>query len=159
MQEIAIPDVGQMAPEFRLKGPGGQFVTLSEHRGRKNVVLVFYPLAFSPVCSHQLPLIQNELEAFRRLDAEVLGISVDSHYANTAFARELGVGFPLLSDFDHQASLAYGVMNHAKRYSRRAVFLVDKQGHIVYRDESPVGGGIEQIPRVDSILDALSKLA
>jgi len=159
MQEVAVPEIGQVAPDFRLKGPGGQFVTLSEHRGRRNVVLVFYPLAFSPVCSHQLPLIQRELEAFRRLEAEVLGISVDSHYANTAFARELGVTFPLLSDFEHQASLAYGVFQPERLYSRRAVFVIDKRGHIVYRDQSPVGGGIDQIPRVDSLLEALSKLA
>ena len=159
MQEVAVPDVGQVAPDFRLKGPGGQFVTLSEHLGRKHVVLVFYPLAFSPVCSHQLPMIQKQLEAFRRLDAEVLGISVDSHYANTAFARELGVTFPLLSDFQREAALAYGVLNHEKQYSRRVVFVVDKHGRIAYRDESPVGGGIDQIPRVDAILEALTKLA
>src|SRR5262245_19549806 len=159
MEVVASPRVGQTAPEFALKGPGGQVIRLSDYVGDRNVVLVFYPLAFSPVCSHQLPLIQKELERFRRLDAEVLGISVDSHYANTAFARELGVTFPLLSDFRHQASLAYGVLNPETLYSRRAVFVIDKQGRIVHVDESPVGSGIDQIPRVDAMLEALSKMA
>src|SRR3989442_3460368 len=105
MQATVSPEIGQVAPDFRLKGPGGQFVTLSEYRGTKNVLLVFYPLAFSPVCSHQLPMIQEELHRLRALGAEVLGISVDSHYANEAFARHLVLTFPLLSDFHRRTSV------------------------------------------------------
>src|SRR5437867_4101472 len=106
MQATTILDVGQAAPELRLKGPGGQFISLSEYRGSKNVVLVFYPLAFSPVCSHQLPEIQKVLPEFEQLNAVVLGISVDSHYANEAYGRHLGLSFPLLSDFKREASTA-----------------------------------------------------
>jgi len=159
MEAVASPEVGQIAPEFTLKGPGGQAIRLSDYRGRKHVVLVFYPLAFSPVCTHQLPLLQKEMETFRRLDAEVLGISVDSHYTNTAYAQALGLSFPLLSDFHHAASRAYGVFNPDKWYSRRVVFVIDKLGSIVHKDATPPGGGVDQIPRVDSIVDALSKLA
>ena len=66
-------EVGHEAPDFRLKGPGGAFVTLSEYRGQKHVVLVFYPLAFSPVCAHQLPTLQRDLRRLEDLDAVVLG--------------------------------------------------------------------------------------
>lgn len=148
-------EVGALAPDFRLKGPGGQFVTLSEYRGRKNVVLVFFPLAFSPVCSHQLPTIQERLARFRDLGAEVIGISVDSHFANEAYARELGLGFPLLSDFRHVASQAYGVFLPDYHYSARALFVVDRLGRIAYRDVSPTP---DDIPSNDAVLSALEGL-
>src|SRR5437867_3485500 len=110
MQTTATLEIGQQAPDFKLKGPGGALVSLSEQRGKKNVVLVFYPLAFSPVCSHQLPDIQKQSSKFEGLDAVLYGISVDSHFANQAFARHLGVDFPLLSDFKREISAAYGVL-------------------------------------------------
>src|SRR5438128_1116536 len=93
-----IPAPGQVAPDFKIKGPGGAFYTLSEHKGESPVVLVFYPLAFSSVCSHQLPEIQKHIGEFETAGAVVYGISVDSHHSNTAFARSLGITFPLLSD-------------------------------------------------------------
>ena len=148
-------EVGQEAPEFKLKGQGGQFVTLSEYRGKKNVVLVFYPLAFSPVCSHQLPAIQKEIARFEDLDATVLGISVDSHYSNTAFTERLRLSFQLLSDFKREASVAYGVLLAEAGHSGRAIFVVDKQGKIAYKDVSPVLG---DIPSTEHVLAALGAL-
>lgn len=158
MEAIAAPDVGQTAPDFKLKGPGGQWVTLSEFRGRKPVVLVFYPLAFSPMCSHQLPLIQKELPRFQALQAEVLGISVDSHYANEAFAKHLRLSFPLLSDFRRLASMAYGVLNADTLCSGRAVFVVDRLGVIAYKDLSPAPGDPSKIPDPERVLSALERL-
>ena len=158
MQPMAVLDVGQEAPEFKLKGPGGQFVTLSEYRGRKNVVLVFFPLAFSPVCSHQLPAIERDLHRFRALDAEVLGISVDSHYANEAFARQLRVSFPLLSDFRREAMTAYGVLMPESLYSARAVFVVDRQGRIAYQEVASSAGDLNQIPKTEKLLQVLEGL-
>jgi peroxiredoxin len=155
MQALASIEVGQMAPDFKLKGPGGQFVTLSEYRGKKNVVLVFYPLAFSPVCSHQLPTIQKELDRFRALNAEVLGISVDSHYANEAFARHLVLTFPLLGDFFREASAAYGVLMSERGYSGRALFVIDKQGKVAYKDVAPT---TREIPSNERLLEALEPL-
>jgi len=154
----AVPEIGQMAPEFRLKGPGGQFFTLTEYRGRKNVVLAFFPLAFSPVCSHQLPALEKQMSRFRNLDAEVLGISVDSHFANDAFAKHLGLSFPLLSDFEREASAAYGVLVADKGHSGRALFAVDRQGRIVHRDVSPAPGDPAQIPDHEKVLRALESL-
>ena len=158
MQATATPEVSQAAPDFKLKGPGGQFLSLSEFRGYKNVVLVFYPLAFSPVCSHQLPMVQTELARFQALDAEVLGISVDSHFANEAFARHLGLSFPLLSDFRREMSAAYGVLNPDTLYSGRAVFLIDRQGAIVSKDVSAAPGDPSQIPSLERVLAALEQL-
>jgi peroxiredoxin len=156
MSALTPPAVGQPAPDFQLRGPGGQPVTLSEFRGRKNVVLVFYPLAFSPVCSHQLPEVQQQLARFEALGAVVMGISVDSHWANTAFARSLGLAFPLLSDFKRTASADYGVLIPETLYSGRAVFVIDRSGRVAYSDVSPDPG---QIPDPERVLAALQALA
>ena len=155
MQVNAPPEAGQAAPDFKLKGPGGQPFTLSEYRGSKNVLLVFYPLAFSPVCAHQLPEIQKEIVRFRELDTEVLGVSVDSWYANQEFARKLNLSFPLLSDFDHAACAAYGVLMAEKRYSGRALFGVDKQGRIVWREIAPTPAEIPSTAEALAALEAL----
>src|SRR5437773_1948936 len=138
--------VGQLAPEFRLEGPGGQWISLSDYRGNQIVVLVFYPLAFSPLCSHQLPDFQKHLNEFRELDAVVFGISVDSHYANEAFARSLKLEFPLLSDFKRQAMSAYGVLQSELGYSGRAVFAIGKDGRLIYTDVSANPGDPAQVP-------------
>ncbi len=156
MQASALPEPGQEAPEFRLKGPGGQPFTLSEYRGSKNVLLVFFPLAFSPVCSHQLPEIQREIARFRALDTEVLGISVDSWYANQEFARKLNLSFPLLSDFQREACDAYGVLIPHRGYSGRALFVVDKQGRVAWREIAPTPA---EIPSTANALAALEGLA
>lgn len=148
-------EIGQPAPIFRLKGPGGAFVSLSDYLGHRNVVLVFFPLAFSPVCSHQLPEIQRLIDQFRELDTEVFGVSVDSHYANEAFARALGLEFPLLSDFRREAMAAYGVLNSKAGYSGRAVFVIDKQGRLIYRDVSASPSDLSQIPSPERLLEAL----
>ena len=158
MPATATLEVGQLAPDFKLKGAGGQPVSLSEYRNSKNVVLVFYPLAFSPTCSHQLPTIQKDLARFEELDAVVLGVSIDSHHANTAFARHLGLSFPLLSDFKREASALYGVLNAEAGHSGRAVFVVDKQGKLAYKDVSPAPGDINQIPSNQRVLEALRAL-
>ena len=151
--------VGQLAPEFRLKGPGGQWVSLSDYRDHQYVAVVFYPLAFSPVCSHQLPEVQKHLREFRELETAVFGVSVDSHYANEAFARSLGVEFPLLSDFHRQAMTAYGVLQSEKGYSGRAIFLVGKDGRIVYTDVSANPGDIAMVPSPERLLEALRAMS
>ena len=155
MTTTAALSVGQIAPEFRLRGPGGQFVTLSEYRGRKNVVIAFYPLAFSPVCSHQLPDLEKDTRRIEALDGVVLGISVDSYYANEAFARSLGLSFPLLSDFDRSVSERWGLLIPERHYSQRALFVVDKQGRIAYADVAPT---TSQVPSKTALIEALERL-
>lgn len=155
MQAMASLEIGQQAPDFKLKGPGGQPVTLSEYRDQHPVVLVFYPLAFSRVCSHQLPMVEADLSRFEALGAVVLGISVDSHFANTEFAHRLGLSFPLLSDLKREASTAYGVLIPEAGYSGRAIFLVDRKGRLAYRD---VSANVDQVPSNARVLEALKAL-
>ncbi len=158
MQATASLEIGQMAPDFKLKGPAGQPVTLSEYRGQKHVVLVFYPLAFSGVCSHQLPAIEKELSKFEQLNAVVLGVSVDSHFANTEFAHKLKLSFPLLSDFNRETSAAYGVLIPEAGHSGRAIFVVDRQGRVAYKELSPAAGDMTKIPSNERVLEALKEL-
>ena len=150
--------VGQLAPDFRLKGPDGQFITLSEFRGQRPVLLVFFPLAFSPVCSHQLPEVQRDLPRFEALGCAVFGISVDSHWANAAFARSLGLSFPLLSDFKRAAMTAFGVLRGEAGYSDRSSFLIDRDGNIAWTETALNIGDLEQIPSNENALAALSAL-
>lgn len=158
MHAASTLETGQQAPDFALKGPEGQTVTLSEFRGKKHVVLVFYPAAFSPVCSFQLPALEKHFDEFEQLDAVILGISVDSHHANTAFARSLGLRFALLSDFDRKVSAAYGVLDAERGTSGRAVFVIDREGRIAWRDVSVAPGDRAQVPSAERALQALRAL-
>lgn len=156
MTSSNLPRVGSEAPDFRLRGPGGVFYSLSEYRGEKHVLVAFYPLAFSPVCSHQLPELQKALPRLEAAGITVLGVSVDSHYSNAAFARALGVTFPLLSDWKREASRAYGVLHPEANASGRALFLVDLQGRIAWSEVSDNPGSIDQIPNPERALAALA---
>ena len=126
---------GDPAPDFELLSHRGGTIKLSDFRGRKNVVIAFHPLAFTPVCATQM---SNYQAALPRLDASetvVLGISVDAQPAKAAWAQSLGgVTFDLLSDFHPHGDVArrYGVMREQDGISERAVFLVDKSGRIAW---------------------------
>ena len=157
MQTMNTPEIGQAAPDFRLRGSDGTHYTLSEYRGDQNVLLVFFPLAFSPVCSQQLPELQGMLQRFDEAETVVLGVSVDSHWSNGAFARALGLRFPLLSDWKREASVAYGVLLPEAGYSARASFLVDKQGRILWREIGENTSSVEEIPSLEAALAALAK--
>jgi peroxiredoxin len=157
MMTQTVPEPGQMAPDFKLKGPGGAFYTLSEHQGESAVMLVFYPLAFSAVCSHQLPELEKRIGEFEQAGAVVYGISVDSHHANAAFARSLGLSFPLLSDWKREASAAYGVLLPDAGYSARATFVIGKDGKVLWREFSEDIGDFEQVPSLDRALAALAR--
>ena len=149
-----LPEVGQMAPDFRLRGPEGSWFTLSEHRGQNAVVLVFYPQAFSPVCSHQLPEVQQALSRPQAEGVVVYGVSVDSHWANNAFARSLGLKFPLLSDWKHEASRDFGVLLPDAGYSDRATFVIGRDGRIVWRERTEQRGDVDKVPSIERALEA-----
>jgi peroxiredoxin len=155
MKPPTVPEIGSQAPDFRLRGPGGVHYSLSEFRGEKHVLLAFFPLAFSPVCSHQLPELQEALPRLEAAGITVFGISVDSHYANAAFARAAGVTFPLLSDWDREASAAYGVLSSPTGVAARALFLVDRDGRLVWREISEDWRAVEDIPSPERALAAL----
>jgi len=152
-----VPEPGQLAPDFKLKGPGGAFYTLSEHRGQSPVVLVFFPLAFSAVYSHQLPELEKVLPQFEKAGAVVYGISVDSHHSNNAFARSLGLSFPLLSDWKHEASAAYGVLLPDSGYSSRATFVIGKDGRLLWREIADDIDSREQVPSPERALAAITR--
>lgn len=122
--------VGSPAPDFALPNQSRETVRLSDFRGRKNVVLAFHPLAFTPVCSVQVQTYEREQPAFGALDTEVLALSTDAGPSKKAWADSLGgVSYHLLSDFHPQGQVAgdYGVMRD-DGLSERAIIVIDKQG-------------------------------
>src|SRR5258708_4852425 len=98
--------VGQPAPEFTLKDQNQKEIKLSDFAGKRNVVLMFYPLDFSPVCTNEHACFVNDLKQYEKLDAQVLGLSVDSVWAHKAFAEKMGISYPLLADFHPKGAVA-----------------------------------------------------
>jgi len=122
--------LGGLAPDFTLRDQFGQDVTLSAYRGRKAVALVFYPYAFSGVCTGEMSGIRDRLDEFLTFDTEVLAISCDPVYSLRAFADQDGLNFPLLSDFwpHGEVARAYDVFNESKGSARRSSYVVDNAG-------------------------------
>ncbi|AAF11787.1 peroxiredoxin [Deinococcus radiodurans] len=125
--------VGQPAPDFTLPASTGQDITLSSYRGQSHVVLVFYPLDFSPVCSMQLPEYSGSQDDFTEAGAVVLGINRDSVYAHRAWAAEYGIEVPLLADMQLEVARQYGVAIDERGISGRAVFVIDREGVVRYQ--------------------------
>jgi peroxiredoxin len=148
--------VGSPAPDFTLPDKDGNPVALSDFRGR-NVILAFYPLDWSPGCSDQLSLYQSELDEFERLNAQVIGISVDSLYSHGAWAAVRGIEFPLLSDFNPRGAAArrYQVMRDDDGFTERALFLIDGAGVIRYKEIAPQ---LSHIPDIYALLEQLQAL-
>ena len=147
--------VGTQAPDFALPDATGNLVRLSDFEG-KNVLLVFYPLDWSPACSDQLSLYQNELDEFEQANVQVLGISVDSIYSHGAWSAVRELTFPLLADFHPKGDVArkYQVMRDSDGFSERALYLIDTQGSILYAHVSPQ---IDHIPDIYELLDQLEQ--
>ncbi|MGB9620543.1 MAG: peroxiredoxin [Armatimonadota bacterium] len=156
--------VGEEAPDFTLPATGDtagknqprKSVSLKRYRGKKNVVLAFFPAAFTPVCTAELPSFEERISEFEQLDAQVLGISTDNLPSIEAWCAQLGgLSFPVLSDFwpHGHVALKYGVLR-AEGISERAVFVVDKQGIIRYIDIH----NINEEPPIDPIVRCLKEL-
>jgi peroxiredoxin len=148
--------VGDKAPEFTLTDVNQARVSLSDYRGEANVLLVFYPLAYSPVCSAQIPGYQKIYTTFDEFDTEVIAISVDSVFTHKAWADALGgISYPLLSDFWPHGEVAgkYGVYREKDGFSDRALFLIDKEGIIKYVDIVDA----KEIPEIEPVLDLIKK--
>jgi peroxiredoxin len=123
-------EIGQEAPDFALKDEHGQLVRLSDFRGEKNVAIVFYPFAFSGICTGELCEIRDNLAVFESDNVQVLAVSCDSVFTLRTWAESEKLGFPLLSDFwPHGAvSQQYGVFNEVTGTPVRGTFLVDTSG-------------------------------
>ena len=130
-------EVGEMAPDFVLSSHLDRYKTvrLSDFRGKKNVVLSFHPMAFTPVCSAQLPAYEKDLKRFEEYDAQILSISVDSQPCKAAWSQSMGgISYDLLSDFEPKGEVArqYGVYR-SEGFSERATFIIDKSGRIIHK--------------------------
>ncbi|WP_110240001.1 peroxiredoxin [Nocardioides gilvus] len=123
---------GGPAPDFTLRDQFGQDVTLSAFRGRKAVAILFYPYAFSGVCTGEMQGVREHLAEFMTFDTEVLAISCDPVYSLRAFADQDGLNFPLLSDFwpHGEVARAYDVFDEAKGAPRRSSYVIDRDGNI-----------------------------
>ncbi|MCW5935726.1 MAG: redoxin domain-containing protein [Fimbriimonadaceae bacterium] len=155
---------GTQAPDFKLKSPGSDGfvdVALSDTRGKANTVLLFFPAAFSSVCTTELCDATNGLGGFEAADAKVYGISVDSPFALKAWAEKFNIKVPLLSDFSREVTRAYGVelpdfAGTGGAASNRAVFVIDKQGKVVYSQVTPNPGELPDMAPVTEALQSLS---
>jgi len=151
--------VGQKAPDFTLIDTGRKHTTLSQFSGKK-VVLAFYPGAFTGVCEKEMCALRDSMADFNSVNAQVLGISVDSPFANKAFAEKNGITFPLLSDYTRYVSAQYcGLITNFANMAglsaaNRSVFVIDANGIVTYTwiSENP---GVE--PPYDEVKKAVSK--
>ena len=135
---MALPPVGSPAPDFTLPSTSGQAVTLSTLRGR-NVLLAFFPLAFTSTCTTELSAFTEDYAEFREADVVVLPISVDSIPTLREFKTKERISVELLSDFKREVSRRYGVLLEERFFAKRAYFLIDREGIVrwVFVEETP----------------------
>lgn len=148
--------VGQSAPDFALPNQDKKEVKLSDFAGKKNVVLVFYPLDWSPVCTNEHACMVNDMKSFESLDAEVLGVSVDSVWSHKAFADKMGIKYSLLADFHPKGAMSekYGVYLADKGITGRAIVIVNKAGNVAWVKNYD----IPVVPDVKEVAAALSQV-
>jgi peroxiredoxin len=122
--------IGQAAPDFELVNQHGEKVSLASFKGEKNVVVLFYPFAFSGICTGELCALRDDLAAFQNDNVQLLAISCDPMFSQRAFAEHEGYKFPLLSDFWPHGAVAkeYGVFDEERGRSTRGTFIIDKEG-------------------------------
>jgi peroxiredoxin len=147
---------GTIAPDFELYATPDQRLRLGELKG-KRVILAFYPADWSPVCGDQMALYNEMLKYFRKHNAELVGISVDSKWCHTAFEENRKLHFPLLADFEPKGEVSrlYGVYNESAGQSKRALFVIDEEGIIQWSYLSPDGIN----PGADGILEQLEEMS
>ena len=139
-------EVGSKAPEFTLKDFNRQDVALSSFKGSTNVLLVFYPFAFSGICKGELCQLRDELATYSSAEVQVLGVSVDTPFSLKVWADEQGYQFPLLSDFwpHGEVAKAYGVFNEGGGMANRGTFLIDKTGVVRFVEINQPGEARDQ---------------
>ncbi|MFI8516814.1 peroxiredoxin [Streptomyces sp. NPDC085481] len=149
-------EIGAEAPDFELKDNHGRTVRLSALRGEKNVLLFFYPFAFTGVCTGELRALRDHLDAFVNDDTQLLAVSNDSIHTLRVFGEQEGLEFPLLSDFwkHGEASRAYGVFDEEKGCAVRGTFVIDKAGVVRWS----VVNALPDARDVEDYLKALSAL-
>lgn len=152
--------VGQKAPSFSLFNTEKQKVSLEELKG-KPVVLLFFPLAFTGVCTAELCNVRDNIGLYNNTNAQVFGISVDSLFTLDKFSKEQNLNFPLLSDFNKEAAKAYGVLYETfpafemLGVSKRAAFVIDAEGTIKYAEICPTPGDLPSFEAIQATLASL----
>ena len=151
--------VGDQAPKFTLPNQNKEKVSLDDFKG-KNVVLLFFPAAGSGVCTNEMCSFRDELKAYEDLNAQVLGISVDTVFALKLFEEKNKYNFPLLSDFNKEVINKFGIVDDAfgagsldyKGIAKRSAFVIDKDGKVKYAEVMPSPG---ELPNYEAIKNAL----
>jgi len=148
--------VGQVAPDFTLLNQEKKEVKLSDFAGKKNVVLVWYPLDWSPTCTNEHACFVNDMRNFDQLDAEVLGVSVDSVWSHKAYAEKMGIKYSLLADFHPRGAMSekYGVYLADKGITGRAIAIVNKTGKVAWFKNYD----IPVVPDLKEVASALSQV-
>jgi peroxiredoxin (alkyl hydroperoxide reductase subunit C) len=145
MTEQLVPSVsvGEEAPDFTLRDQNNEEFTLSSFRGDKAVLIIFYPLAFTGICTGELGRVQADIDAFQNDDVQTVTISCDSSYAHKIFSEREGFDFPLLSDFWPHGEVArrYGAFNEVAGFANRGTFLVDREGVVRFAELNGPGDG------------------
>jgi peroxiredoxin len=158
------PQVGSTAPDFELRDQHGQQVRLSSFRGERAVVLMFYPYAFSNVCTGELCQVRDQLPDFASDDVQVLAVSCDPMFSLRAFADRDGLTFPLLSDFwpHGEVATAYGVFDPDFGCARRSTYIIDRDGTVAWsvHNEMPQARDLaEQLDVLAGLTDAEQRSA
>ena len=154
--------IGQAAPSFSLFNSEKSKVNLSDYQGKKNVLLLFFPQAFTGVCTKELCAVRDDIARYNNADAEVLGISVDSVFTLAKFKEEQQYNFQLLSDFNKEISSQYESIYASftdmgmKGVSKRSAFVIDKQGVIQYAEVLQSAG---DVPNFDAINETIKRLS
>jgi mycoredoxin-dependent peroxiredoxin len=140
------PELGSEAPDFTLKDQNNEEITLSSFRGDRSVLVVFYPFAFSGICTGELTAVRDDLASFQNSEVQILAVSVDHPFALKAWADAQGYAFPLLADFWPHGKVAqdYGVFNANAGFALRGTFLVDKTGTVRFAEVNGPGQARDQ---------------
>ncbi len=152
--------IGQVAPDFTLFDSEKNPVTLSGLKG-KNVLILFFPQAFTSVCTKELCGVRDNISRYQSVNASVFGISVDSVFTLGKFKEEQQFNFPLLSDFNKEVSAAYDSIYHdwilnMRGVSKRSAFVIDKEGVVQYAEVLESAGDVPDFEKINSVLDNLS---
>ena len=152
--------IGQPAPEFILHDSDKNKVSLSDLKG-KNVLLLFYPQAFTGVCTKELCAVRDDISRYSNVNAQVLGISVDSVFTLAKFKEDQQYNFPLLSDFNKEVSALYDTLYtnwilDMKGVSKRSAFVIDKTGIVRYAEVLESAGDVPDFKAINQVLDELS---
>lgn len=145
--------VGSQAPDFSLRDQNNEFVSLKDFHGDKAVLIVFYPWAFTGICTNELGAIRDRIDEFANDSVQVLTISVDSSYSHKVFAQRDSLNFPLLADFwpHGEVAEAFGVFNSDAGAANRGTFLVDRDGVIRFSEANEIGMGRDPQTWLDAI--------